>query len=90
MEKLYLLPVYQREPYCPMLNVESKRNGCNNIRFSLNLLNPQMQRMTHHMGFNDFTEMVEDYYIKTSLSHWDIQGNLELLCDILYGEWRNF
>ncbi|HEX3048576.1 MAG TPA: hypothetical protein VHY08_27755 [Bacillota bacterium] len=85
MENVYLMPVYRSEPYCPVINVETKRNGCNNIRFSLNLLNPQMQRMTHQLGFNDFTEMVEDFYVKTSLSRRDIQGNLELLCDILYG-----
>jgi hypothetical protein len=84
MENMYLMPLYLPEPYCPVINVETKRNGCNNVRFSLNLLNPQMQRMTRQLGFNNFPEMVDDYYVKTGLSHRDIQGNLELLCDILY------
>ena len=90
MENIYLMPVYQPEPYCPVVKVENKSNGYNNVRFSLNLINPQMQRMTRQLGFNDFNEMVEAYNLETRLSHRDIQGNLELLCDILYDEWRNF
>lgn len=90
MKNIFLMPVYQPEPYCPVLKVEQKHNGYNNVRFSLNLLNPQMQRMTRQLGFNDFSEMVDACCVQTRLPQRDIQGNLELLCDILYGEWRNF
>ncbi|MCL6588320.1 MAG: hypothetical protein K6U80_00040 [Firmicutes bacterium] len=83
MQNIFLMPVYQPEPYCPVVNVARKAGEWNNARFSLNLINPQMQRMTKRLGFNDFYEMVEAYFLESKLPHCDIQGNLELLCNVL-------
>jgi hypothetical protein len=87
MEETNPMQVYQPGRLYPAVSGNGTGGAIHNVRFSLNLANPHMRRLTWEIGFHDFDEMVETYYTMTKISHDDIEGHLELLCNILFDKW---
>jgi hypothetical protein len=83
MEKKYIKPLQKQERYFFVPKGKSQPNVFDNVRFVLNSDNYQMQMMARRTGFHDFKEMVETYYQVSNLSFQDVEGDLELLCNII-------
>lgn len=83
MEKKFVKPLPKRERYFFVPKGKSQPNAFDNVRFVLNSNNTQMQIMARRTGFQDFQEMVETYYQVSDLSFQDVEGDLELFCNII-------
>lgn len=83
MENCFANSVQKRDRYLLILNGKNQRSAFDNIRFVLNANNYRMQMLARRTGFTDFKEMVETYYKVSDLSFQDVEGDLELLCNIV-------
>jgi hypothetical protein len=83
MENYHIDRVPKQECFFFDSNKKNQPNVFDNIRFVLNANNHQMQMLAQRNGFNDFKEMVETYYAVSHLSFQDVEGDLELLCNII-------